>query len=166
MGGFVALPLIILGALVQATWASRLRLLGVTPDVVLVLVIGWAVVRGLREGLLIALVGGLTMEALTGAPLGMTTAALVLATWLASVAESNVFRSAWYLPYVSIAIATPVYYGTMLLFMRLAGRPLPWMTMLGRVVVPSVTLNLLLMPAVYAACRWLHRGIGPEVVEW
>jgi len=158
--------LIVAGALVQATWVSRLRIFGVNPDLVLMLVIGWVLVRGLREGLLVALVGGLVMECLTGAPLGATTAALVLAAWLTSLAEANVFRTAWYLPYAAIVLATLVYYGTLMFFLRMAGQLLPWITVLGRVILPCVTINLVLMPAIYLACRWLHRRMGPEPVEW
>lgn len=166
MSLYVGLPLTILLAIAQSAVTSRLQIFGVSPNLTLVFIVGWVLFCGVRQGLAIALVGGLVLDALSGAPFGFSTLSLVLASWVAGLGESNVFRTAWFLPYLVIALATLVYEGAMMFSLRMAGRPVAWGPALGHIVLPDVLLNLLCMPLVYALLSRLHAGWGPESVEW
>jgi rod shape-determining protein MreD len=166
MSLYVGLPISILLAIAQSAVTSRLQIFGVSPNLALLFTIGWVLFCGVRQGLAVALVGGLVLDALSGAPFGFSTLSLVLASWVAGLGESNVFRTAWFLPYLVIVLATLVYEGTMMFLLRMAGHPMAWGPALGRIALPGALLNLLCMPLVYALLARLHAGWGPESVEW
>jgi len=163
-----------LTAVVQSTLGPRLRVFGVSPDLVLLFLIAWVLLHGLRGSLSVSLVGGLMLDALSGAPFGLMTLCLTLASSVAGLGQLNVFSSAWYLPYLTIATATLVFQGLLLLFLRLlresttAGPSALWGPLLWRVVLPSVLINTLLMLPVHHLVRWLagwRRGESAPTFE-
>ncbi|MBM3188019.1 MAG: rod shape-determining protein MreD, partial [Chloroflexi bacterium] len=68
IGLYIAIPLVALTAVVQSTLGPRLRVFGVSPDLVLLFLIAWVLLHGLRGSLSVSLVGGLMLDALSGAP--------------------------------------------------------------------------------------------------
>jgi len=53
------------------TLSPFIKINGVHPDLVLILIIGWIILRGLGEGVLWALIGGLCLDFASGAPFGI-----------------------------------------------------------------------------------------------
>jgi len=156
----------VLIAIAQSTVVSHVRLLGVSPDLVLLFTVSSVLLRGVREGVLVALVGGLVLDALSGAPFGLATISLVAVTLLAGVGEINVFRAARFLPYVTITAVTLVYSVVFLSLLQMRGHVVVWGASLLRVVLPAMLVNLLCMPIVYGLCAWLRKRYGPRSVEW
>ena len=85
---------------------AHIRLFGASPNLVLLLTVSWVLLRGRGEGILIGLVGGLMLDAFSGAPFGLATGSLVIVTYLTGLGEINVFRTAKFLPYAAIMVAT------------------------------------------------------------
>jgi rod shape-determining protein MreD len=166
MSLYLGLPVSILLAILQSAVTSRLQIFGVSPNLALLFTVGWVLFCGVRQGIAVALVGGLVLDALSGAPFGFSTLSLLLASLVAGLGESNVFRTAWFLPYLVIALATLVYEGTLMFLLRMAGRPMIWAPALGRIVFPEALLNLLFMPLVYISLGRLRVVWGPESAEW
>ena len=163
---YVGAPLGVLVAIAQSAVAPRIRLFGVGPDWVLVFAVSWVLLHGTREGILVGLVGGVALDALSGASFGLATISLTLVTGLAGFGEANIFRTAWFLPYITIGIATLVYDGLFLFLMRMTGRVVMWWPMLWRVVLPAVVINTVCMTVVYRLAGWLGGRAGPPSVEW
>lgn len=153
-------------ALLQSTVVARIQILGVSPDLVLLFIVGWVLYRGVGEGIVVALVSGLILDALSGAPFGLRLVSLAVASGIVGLGELNVFRSAWFLPYVTVAVATLIYQGLFLLLASLLGVPVIWWPTMWRLVLPVVVVNTLCMPLVYGALGWLHRHGQPQPVEW
>ncbi|MBN1401485.1 MAG: rod shape-determining protein MreD [Anaerolineae bacterium] len=166
MSLYLGLPVSILLAILQSAVTSRLQIFGVSPNLALLFTVGWVLFCGVRQGIAVALVGGLVLDALSGAPFGFSTLSLLLASLVAGLGESNVFRTAWFLPYLVIALATLAYEGTLMFLLRMAGRPMVWAPALGRIVFPEALLNLLFMPLVYMLLGRLRVIWGPESAEW
>ena len=144
----------------------HVRLLGVSPNLVLLLTVSSILLQGMRGGLLAALVGGLMLDALSGAPFGLSTVSLVLASALAGLGEINVFRAAKFLPYATIVMATLVYNVIVLFLLQMTGHAVIWHASLWRVVLPAMLVNLVCMPVVYGLSYWLRKRLGPRSVEW
>lgn len=159
-------PSLILLAILQSSVTSHIRILGVSPDLVLLCSISWVLLEGTREGLWVVLVGGVALDALSGTPFGFSTLSLFVASYLASLGAANVFRTARLLPYFTIALATWVYNGVFLILLQIAGRTVVWGPMLWRVVLPASLLNTACMPVVYNAMLWVHHRTHPQGVEW
>ena len=128
--------------------------------------VSWVLLLGLRDGILIGVAGGIALDALSGAPFGLMTLSLACGSCLAGLGEINVFRTAWYLPYLTIAIATLIYNAMFSFLLQTAGHTVHWGTMLWRVALPAVVMNVLCMPIVYNLTRWLCQRDRPKPVEW
>ena len=68
----LCVPLLGLLALLQSSLLPPFSIIGAHPDLILLAVVSWTLQRGLTEGLTWAFVGGLWLEALSGAPLGLS----------------------------------------------------------------------------------------------
>jgi rod shape-determining protein MreD len=153
-------------AVVQVTITSHFRIFGVTPDLVLLCAISWVLLQGVRDGVLASLVGGIVLDALSGAPFGLMTLTLFAVSYLGGMGELNIFRTAKFLPYLAIALATFVYGAVLLFLLGMVGRPIAWGLTLWRVVLPEVVINVLSMPIVYTLVRWLRGRAYPKPVQW
>lgn len=139
---------------------------GVKPDLLLLVVVSWNLLRGSGQGILWSVVGGLSLDLLWGGPFGFCTIALVSVGFLTGLGETNVFRVSLVLPLVVAALATVCYDVILLFGLRLVGRPVIWADALSRVVGPSILVNVAVMPIVFGAMRWMHRFTGPEEIGW
>ena len=61
---------------------SRINLWGARPDLMLLVVLVWAVVRSMDEGMVWGFVGGLIIDLFSGGPLGTTALALLTVAFL------------------------------------------------------------------------------------
>jgi rod shape-determining protein MreD len=150
----------------QTTAMPHLTILGVKPDLLLLMVISWSLLRGAKEGLIWALVGGIGLDLLSGAPFGTSTVALAALSLLAGRGELSVFRTHIALPLVATLIATLAYDLFFLLLLYARGNSMAWTDSLIKVVLPSTLFNVLLSPFVYKALYWLHRRTGREEMSW
>jgi rod shape-determining protein MreD len=144
----------------------HLTIMGVKPDLVLLMVISWSLLRGAQEGVIWALVGGMGLDLLSGAPFGTSTVPLVIISLLAGLGELSVFRTRIALPLIATLIATLAYDLFFLLLLYAEGRSIAWADSLIKVVLPSTLFNVLLSPFVYKALYWLHRKTGREEMAW
>ena len=165
-GFYLLVALFALMALVQSTVTSHIRLVGVSPDIVLLMAVAWVILRGSGEGIAVSLVGGLMLDALSGAPFGVATAALVLASYVIGLGAINVFRGAASFPFAAAALATVLYDLGFSFLLRITGRPIAWGATLWRLVLPGVVVNALFMVPVYYLMARLSTHMQPLSVEW
>ena len=143
-----------------------LAIMGVKPDLMLLMVISWSLLRGAGEGMIWALVGGIGLDLVSGAPFGTSTVALVVLSLVAGLGELSVFRTHIALPLIAILIASLAYNLFFLLLLYARGCSIAWPDSLIKVVLPSTLFNVLLSPFVYKALYWLHRRTGREEMAW
>ncbi len=144
----------------------HLAIMDVKPDLVLLMVISWSLLRGAQEGVIWALVGGMGLDLVSGAPFGTSTVILVALSLLAGLGELSVFRTRIALPLIATLIATLAYDLFFLLLLYAEGRSIAWTDSLTKVVLPSTLVNVLLSPFVYKALYWLDRKTGREEMAW
>jgi rod shape-determining protein MreD len=144
----------------------HLTIMDVKPDLVLLMVISWSLLRGTKEGVIWALIGGIGLDLLSGAPFGTSTVALVVLSLVAGLGELSVFRTRIALPLIATLIATLAYDLFFLLLLQMREASIAWTDSLVKVVLPSTLFNVLLSPLVYKALYWLHRKTGPEEMAW
>ena len=166
MNIYATILLLIAIVIMQATAMPHLTIMDVKPDLMLLMVISWSLLRGAQEGVIWALVGGMGLDLLSGAPFGTSTVPLVIISLLAGVGELSVFRTHITLPLIATLIATLAYDLFFLLLLHMQGRSIAWADSLTKVVLPSTLFNVLLAPFVYKALYWLHRKTGREEMAW
>jgi len=159
---YVTLPLLTAVALIQSTVLSRVSVLGARPDLMLLVVLTWAVVRGLDEGLMWAFIGGLIVDLLSGGPLAGTALALVAAAYLAGQSLGEEVGSEVVRLVILGVLGALTYHVTLLVVLGWTGHPVSWGFSLTRVAGPSVILNAVLAPFVLQPLRWLDQVTEPD----
>jgi len=161
----IAFP--ILGALIilQSAVVSQIPLLQGTADLILLVVIAWALQKRVKTGIIWGIIGGLLVSIVSGLPFGTTIVGYLLAVGLALILRQRV----WQVPILAMFITT--FFGTMmvhlvaLITLRVVGTPIPLLQSMNIVTLPSVILNMLLAIPVYAIISDLARWIYPEQLE-
>ena len=153
----MTIPLLTGIALIQTTVLARVSILGARPNLMLLVVLTWAVVRGLDEGLVWAFVGGLIMDLLSGGPLAGTALALVAAAYLAGQSLGEEVGSEVVRLVILAVLGVLTYHVTLLVVLGWTGHPVNWGFSLTRVAGPSVVLNAVLTPFVLQPLRWLDQ---------
>ena len=158
--------LLISAALLQTTLAPYININGVHPDLVLVLVIGWTVLRGLEEGLIWAFIGGISLDFFSGAPFGVFTLAMLVAAFVAGLFHGRTFGSSIVLP-LGLAFPLSLLFNTLaLLLLNLLGRPIDWLDAFTNVVLPVSLFNTGVMMVIFPLLYLLNRFLHPQQLSF
>lgn len=160
MNLYLTIPLLAVVALLQGVLFSRVSLWGARPDLMLLIVMLWAMVRSLDEGLVWGFIGGLLVDLLSGGPLGGSSLALLAAAFLAGQPWGHGLGSLVRL--LLLAFAGALTYYLVLLIALTAGHTVAWGFSLWRVALPSTLLNVALAPFVRPLLAWLERKTRKE----
>jgi rod shape-determining protein MreD len=145
------LPLIAAACLFQATAAARIKIYGVKPDLVLLLVVIGTLVYGGRAGLIWAFFGGLGLDIFSGGPMGSSSLALMAAALVAGFGHRTLSRFNVLVPMVAMVAGTVVYAGAylgilaVLQYLDVTQHQVPVLATVQNVVVPAVVYNTTLM---------------------
>jgi rod shape-determining protein MreD len=162
----IGIPLFILASLVQATVLSHLRVYGGQPDLIVIVVLAWAILDRDQEGMVWAFVGGLFLDLLSGAPLGISSLAMVPVAFLVGLTEAQVYRENVGLPLLMGLVGALAYHIFYLLLLRFfGGMIVPWSEALVYVTLPSVVFDVILViPAMRLLSRW-YTKLHPRQVR-
>lgn len=163
MSIYLVVPLLAAIGLLQTTVVCRFKVWGVFPDLPLLVVAGWGLIRGRREGLVWGFVAGIIVDLFSGAPFGAATLSLMAVGWLSGLGTVTVFRN-WLLPLLTILVATLVYDVLFLLIVRISGTQVEWLDSLFRIVIPSALLNALCTPFIVGGMRLAYQRLRREEV--
>lgn len=155
----IGIPLFIAAGLLQSTLLARLRVFGGQPDLIVLMVLAWATLDRKGEGLAWAFAGGLVLDLLSGAPLGISSLALLPAAYAMAFSEARGYRSTTLLPLAFMAAGALLYHllyvGALRVF---AGYPVAWVENLRYVTLPSVLFDVVLaVPVLRVLGRWYDR---------
>lgn len=157
-------PILLVAVILQSIALPGAIFFGVRPDLVLVLVVGWAVLRGWEDGLVIGLLGGFMTDLTSATPFAINLVRLGVVGLAAGIAMQRLARQG---PLVPIAAAAATILGFVLTVLGLQATRwgLPWEHTLVFQALPSAVLNAALMAAAFPALRALsQRGAAPEEV--
>ena len=150
VGGAFAFTL----AMVQASSVEQFRILGVAPNLMLVMLVSWLVVRGLDDVLPMVAVSGITLGFV-----GLQTPGVILFALLAPLALLGVVRElkvvhSETLLIVALVLAASLAYETIVLGAVMAtGGVFDPMRGMTEVVLPAAIVNLAIALPVYLAMR-------------
>ena len=142
-------------ALAQASSIEQFKILGVSPNLVLVLLAAWLVTRGLDDVLPMLFVAGATLGLIGLQTPGLVLLALLPLVALGVVKELHVVHSDVLLVLFIAAAATLLYESTMVLSVMVTGGGLDSRAAISNVIVPALLVNLAITPPVYVVMRML-----------
>jgi rod shape-determining protein MreD len=157
-------------ALLEATVLPHLQVGGAQPDLTLLVVGIWSLLRGVEEGMVWAFIGGIVLDLISSGPVTATIFALLAVSFLLGIDPSTgLGRRQARQPsdnplslIVSAAVATVAFHLVLLAMLQLTGHELDWLDAGARVVGPRLLFNLVLMPFVYRLLGALDRRTRRE----
>jgi rod shape-determining protein MreD len=162
---YLVIPLIFAAALLQVTLMPHLSVWGVFPDLPLLMVLSWGLLRGGREGAMWGFVAGLFTDLFSGGPFGAATLSLMTVGSLSGLGQNVGFRHYLLLPPLFALLGTVVYDLIFLLVLAVTGHTVVWLETVARIVLPSAALNAALIPIILGLTRLLHRRFGQEAIQ-
>ncbi len=164
MGLLVLIPVSALLVIVQTAVLPFFELLEGRADLLLLLVVAWALTGRLLQSMVLGLVAGLLLDLLSGVPLGVSAIALIAAANVATLAQGRLWRAHQFAALGAVLLATIVYYAILGLTVLLVHPGTDLALALARIVLPATLLNLLLaIPAAQLAGS-LERTLYPPKV--
>lgn len=155
-----------LAALLQSFAVGLVPVIGGRPDLVLLLVTCWGMLRGTGDGTFGGLVGGLLLDLFSGVPFGSNTVLLGAVGLVAGLGEGSLSRGNLTLLLSTALLATVAFHGASYLLLQALGWTLPGAGLFGRLLAPSALLNVLLMPLAFRGIRHLIRvSVGWRQLE-
>jgi len=164
MGYLVGSLAMALLAVLQSSLLNRFPFLHGTANLILLATVSWALTGRAAEAMVWAFCGGLFLDLLSGAPFGVSSMALVLAVYLASLTEGRFWEAHPLAPLGVMAVASLVYFAITIAGVWLSGHPIDPTLALTQVVLPSTFINVLLaLPAAQLAGRVREAAYPPPV---
>ncbi|MHB8621640.1 MAG: rod shape-determining protein MreD [Chloroflexota bacterium] len=136
-------------AVLQVSLFSRVSLLGAAPQLVLLAVIAWSILRGPVEGMYWGFAGGLLYDLASGGPVGVSALAMVAVAAAAGLGGKALFSSNVLLPILAVFAATIVYVVVTGFLLATLHYPMNWRAAMADVAVPTAIANSLLGLLVY-----------------
>lgn len=157
--------ILVVVAFIQHVVLPHVTFFGAHPNLMVVVVVAWGLLRGNRDGLIWALVGGILLDLFSLAPMGTATLPLLIVMFLVGLLEFTAFRVVIWLPIATMFVATPLYQLLALSVLKTLG----WGTNWGRtleLLLPMATLNALLMVLIFPLMRRISGWAGQKGIEW
>lgn len=162
MGRFLAFPILMIAAALQASFVPQVRLLGGGPDLVFLLVLAWSINRDLTENVLWAFVGGICQDLLSAAPTGTSVLGMLIIVFGISGLGSQVYRIGPIILIGVVLVGTVIQQVVMMIVLWLAGFSINWLVDLAFIVAPTILYNLLLILPIYWFVRRIQRRLRVE----
>jgi rod shape-determining protein MreD len=165
MALLISIPILGVLAIIQSAIISTMPLLFGTTDIVLVVVLAWALQDKVKGAWQWSIIGAGLMTLLSALPVGIYFAAYLAATLLASYIR----RRIWKMPFLGMLIA--IFLGTLLvqvvswLGRWLTGVYLPLEQVVIQIMLPSILLNLLIAIPIFFVMKDLAIRLYPEEIE-
>jgi len=160
----LAIAAVLLAAvLVQVTWAPRLTVAGVFPNLALVAVLAITWTAGVRKGMAWACVAGLLLDLTAPGPIGPHAVALLAGAYLTGFWIRNLDRESVVHPVIAVAVSTIAYSSVLVVVDEMLGLPVPPFGIAVQLVIAACVYNAVLMPVAMWVVRKLQAPANPKV---
>jgi rod shape-determining protein MreD len=142
-------------SVLSVTMMPHIKLLGVTPDLVLILAASWAVVRSEEDALIGVPLIAVIRDLVTSDPVGTSLLAMAPIVLLAAAARLRPIDSDFIPALAVVALGSFFYELIHAAVLAVTGDTIDVGYTLLRVAVPAALVNALFAPIVYMPVRWL-----------
>ena len=160
----LAIPIFGILAIFQSAVVSRLPLLHGTADLLLIVVIAWALQERVRTAWQWALIAGIIVGYTSAINFMVPIIGYIIVAGIALWLRQRI----WQVPFLGMLAVTFV--GTLLIniltavFLGVTGTPLPILETTYLIILPSIILNLILAVPIYALVKDLSEWLYPEEI--
>ena len=140
---------LILAAIWQTAALPVPSMLGAPADIAPLIILMWAYVRSPEDAVVLALIGGLTIDVAGNQPPGITVLALLPATVVGSIRGARMLDTEWLSTILLAFTATFAYHIVLIALLSLTGEALSAGAMLRQQALPASVLSAVLAPPLY-----------------
>ena len=149
-------------AVLDVSAMPYLHPLGVSPDLVLIFAVCWAIIRGHDEAMIIVPICAVMQDLTTSDPVGTSLLGLAPIVPLAIAVRLRAIESD-FLPAIATVMGASVFYGVIsMMVLGATGQEIAIFHALFRVVLPSIVINALFTPLIFLPMHW----ISPRQPAW
>lgn len=146
---FVMAVLFILSLILQSTLFSHLTVAGVKPDLVLILVIFFALLYGPKDGAIVGFIGGLIQDLLFGHDIGMNLLVKTIIGGSFGFLEQRIYKENLFIPMIAVFVGT-FFHDSLVFFFNLAeGASAGYFASVRSVILSAAVYNACLVPIIY-----------------
>lgn len=155
-----------MAAIFQIVLSEASPVAGLKPDLVLVLAVMAGMLLGTRQGVVLAFLGGATLDLFSGMPFGFVTLSLLLVASIARFPGPHALELNPLVCMVVVTFASLLYYAIYSMGILALGGELDWLTLFKNMIVPAVVINTVICPFVYALYAILGRKPVSVREDW
>jgi rod shape-determining protein MreD len=150
---------LVLGLVIQATLLPLIAVKGVTPDLLLIMVVSWGLLAGKEQGVGLGFFAGLLQDLASGAVFGMNVLSKMATGYFTGTLERKVFKEQFWLPIMSILVATIFNNAVMMLVLFLLGYSQNLNEIVANVLYPVVYNVVLALPVHFLVLKVTKKWI-------
>jgi rod shape-determining protein MreD len=148
---YAGITLVVFAALLEVSVLPMFRVQGLQPNLTLVLLIVWLIVRGAEEAYVLIPVGGIFIGLVDGALMGTALLGMAPVALLQEARGARENERGLAMAVVFTAIMSVVYNFTYLFVFTLEGQGGNWVEAFARVILPTTFINIAVLLPVYLA---------------
>lgn len=149
MSFYVGVPLVFLTALAEVAFLPYFRVAGLQPNLLLVMLVCWLMVRGQEEALLLIPIGALVLTLSEGAPMGIALIAMAPVAVLHDLRGAHLGQGQLLVTVIFTLAVTIVYQAIYLLAFAAGGHSGDILGAVLRVILPVSVLNVAILLPIY-----------------
>lgn len=157
MSYYIGIPLLLLIAAIEASVLPMFRFSHLQPNPMLVLLVAWLMVRGMREAFILIPIGGFFLGLVDAAPTGTALLALAPLAFLQDIRGSHLREGGFIMTVLFTVAMTLVFHSIYYLVFALGGEAGSFISAMLRVIVPTAFLNVIILFPIYAVL-WASSG--------
>jgi rod shape-determining protein MreD len=153
---------VILFTVLESSVFAQFTIIGVRPDLVLLLIVAFGLLGGWRMGMVTAIIGGTLEGLMLGQAIGLRVCSFIVVGLLAGVITTKVDKDSFLTMIVAASLATAVNTATMFLSLMMAGVKISSRYVCMEMIFPKVLYNTLIITlfrgAFYHLYSWIVAG--------
>jgi hypothetical protein len=165
MATIIAIPILALLTVLQSTVVSRLPILHGTADIILLVLIAWALQDRVRSAWQWSIIGGIFVGFVTVLHFSIPLIIYLAVTGLGLIIRRRIWRSPILVMFVLTFVGSLLSHLISFVAVILRGVSMPLFDSLRLIILPSLILNLLLAAPIYAVIKDFAEWIYPEEIE-
>jgi hypothetical protein len=160
-----AIPILSLLTIIQSAIVSRLPLLQGTADLILLVLIAWALQERVRTAWQWSLFGGFLIGFVSIIPIIIPIVTYLAITGMVLLVRHRIWETPILAMFATTFIGSLLSQIVFALTVSISGTPLPIFDTLRLIILPSMILNLILAAPVYAVIKDFAEWVYPEKIK-
>ena len=150
MSYYVGITIVIFSALLEASVLPLFRVFGMQPNLTLVILVAWLIIRGADEAYVLAPIAGLFIGLVDGSLLGVALIALAPMAILQDLRGAQLNESGLIMAIIFTVVMSLLYNYVHLAVFTLQGESGDWVEATLRIILPVTFINVAVLLPLYA----------------